>query len=450
MRLLKPAALLVVLQGCDCTEVLVPEKPAVDQVDIFEQKAAAQVDILWVVDNSESMLAEQSKVASRFNDFFNQLLTSQVDYHIGVVTTDPAEQGELKLYVGPDVDGCDTCRFLTKSVPCDDPEVDVSGMNNADAEAELLDKCPAQLVFRKLISVGATGSASEEAFLMAADALGVRDVDVATGLPMHNPPEANDGFIRPEASLYIVFVSDEEEGQKQDGAPIRYYQRLFEGLKGAGNENKVAVAAIIGYPTDGEQAELVPPLDEACGVLGTTFDASAANDDPRAEDLQEAFAAFDIGCDAEGDDDLAHAETGGRFIELACRTGGVVANMCEEDYSTALDALGANAAGLLRKFVLSKAQDMEFGNDCDLFTKDDLKIDCDGNDSTNDDIDGPICVRAKCLGGDKAKLIERDDVAGWKWEANTSSVRFDGRCLPSPGSKVEIQYLLARKPHCGG
>src|SRR5689334_11681464 len=51
------AALLVSLQACNCDEVLIQQKPAVEQIDIFEQKAAAKVDILWIVDNSESMLS---------------------------------------------------------------------------------------------------------------------------------------------------------------------------------------------------------------------------------------------------------------------------------------------------------------------------------------------------------------------------------------------------------
>ena len=45
-----------------------------------------------------------------------------------------------------------------------------------------------------------------------------------------------------------MFVSDEDEGAKADGVPVDYYRRLFEGLKGTGNENKVSVAAITGYP----------------------------------------------------------------------------------------------------------------------------------------------------------------------------------------------------------
>lgn len=448
---------LIPFTACQCDEPLYQVPEAVDQVDVFDQKAAAQVDILWIIDNSESMAAEQYKIASRFNQFFNQLITSQVDYHIGIVTSDDAEMGVLRTYTGVDVAGCAGCRFIDNTVPCGDPSVDVSGMTDSEAEAALLNACPAQLVFRKLVSVGIDGSSLEEGFEQAARALGAWDIDPATSLP--DPatiPAENAGFLRTEASLYVIFVSDEEEGAKQDGPPVRYFQRLFEGLKGAGNENKVAIAAITGYPaTD-------PPADvtDVCGILETTFDSSVANDDARAAALIEALRNFRNGCtDEEADDPndgASHAETGGRYIELACRTGGVIANMCAADYSTALDALGANAAGLLRKFTLSRPFcAIEAGTDTTLFTADDIAIDCDDNGDTSDPIDGPVCVTARGLGsGDGGEAlvprVNEDATENWQYEPGTNSIRFDNAYLPAPGSAVQIRYLLAKRDRCGG
>jgi hypothetical protein len=143
----------------------------------------------------------------------------------------------------------------------------------------------------------------------------------------------------------------------------------------------------------------------------------------------------------------AFAETGSRYIDLACRTGGVVANMCDADYSGALDRLGANAAGLLRKFVISKPNDTNSGDDCLLYTEDDPDdsiLDCDDNGSKADDVDGPICVYARAIGSDAESedLIPADPINGWVWEASTNSVRFDGNFVPAPGSTITIQYKL--------
>ena len=420
-----------------------------DQIDLFAQKQAAQVDILWVIDNSGSMAAEQAKIADRFSEFFRQLIVSQVDYHIGVITTDPVEDGALRTYSGPAVDGCDGCRFITKDVPCANPEVQTTGLSEAEIEQQLLSSCQAQLVFRKLVRVGIDGTAFEEGFPQAARALGAATVDPATGFPQSNIPNANDGFQRRDASLYIVFVSDEDEGAKQDGSPVRYYQRLFEGLKNAGNENLVSVSAITGWPKE----EGVPLLSDVCGILESTFDNNAANDDPRAAQVQELLASTESnGCvdetGSEGDPN-SFAETGGRYIELACRTGGVVSNMCDADYSTALDKLGANAAGLLRKFVVSRPEDIDKGPDCLLGTDDDPILDCDedgtfivGDDDT--EYDGAICVSARAIGSDEGSesLIARDANIGWEWEDSTNAVRFNGDFIPAPGSEITIRYKL--------
>ncbi len=450
-RVLVPVLTLALAAGCrDCGDPLLPQKQPTEQPDVFTQKGAARVDILWMIDNSGSMAAEQEKVADRFNQFFNQLIISQVDYHIGVITSDPSEGGTLRQYNGPAVENCTACRFITKDVPCSDPSVDVSQLGSEAAkEARLAADCPAQLVFRRLIKVGVEGSSFEEGFTQAAAALGARNID-ANGFPDHVVPEGNEGFARDDASLYIVFVSDEEEGAKADGSPVRYYQRLFEGLKAAGNENNVAVAAITGYPTDNPPA----PIDKVCEILATTFDNNPGNDDVRAAAVKEALRDFNgNGCldvEAGPQDDAAFAELGGRYIELACRTGGVIANMCEADYSTALDALGANAAGLLRKFTISAATRINGNGDCVIFDGgDEINIDCDGDGKQDGALDGPMCVKAQCIGQSAPTLQPRGEI--WEWEQATSSVRFGGACIPAPNTEVIITYgVLPEGSTCDG
>src|SRR3954462_2595922 len=69
------------------------------QVDIFDQQQVKQVDILWVVDNSSSMQAKQDRLKSNAHSFMQFLAAQQVDYHLGVVSTDtydPAQSGRLQ------------------------------------------------------------------------------------------------------------------------------------------------------------------------------------------------------------------------------------------------------------------------------------------------------------------------------------------------------------------
>lgn len=460
-RLVVPLTLVFAVAGCDsCDPEVIRQLPSPEvQPDVFTQKNVARVDVLWMIDNSGSMEAEQTKVADRFGEFFQQLIVSQVDYHIGVITSDPDDGGVLRPYTGPSVDGCasGSCRFITKDVPCTNPTVDISTLASEQAkEATLAAECPAQLVFRRLIKVGTDGSSFEEGFTQAATALGARNIDPSTGFPDHAVPPENGGFLRDDASLYVVFVSDEEEGAKQDGTPVRYYQRLFEGLKSAGNENNVTIAAITGFP-NGFAGRPTAPVDIArvCPILQTTFDNNPANDDPQAALVQETLRSYSVnGCidvEATPDDGNAFAEVGGRYIELACRTGGVIANMCEADYSTALDALGANAAGLLRKFTVSAPARINDGTDCQLFGVDvDPNIDCDGDGKKDGENDAPMCVLAQCIGEDAPSLKVRG--RDWDWEESTSSVRFSGGCVPAPSTDVVISYGVrpASDKTCGG
>jgi len=437
--------LMLMIFGCECGPVLTPILPPEDQIDVYSQKNAAAVDILWVVDNSDSMAAEQQKIAARFADFFAQFLISQVDYQIGVITTDPGDNAILRPYDGPDVPGCDRCRFLTSDVGCENPAVETEGLDPDAIDDILFDQCQAQLVFRKLVTAGIGGSSFEEGFSQAALAVGGGIIN-ENGFPTRDIPAENDGFLRTDASLFVVFVSDEDEGAKKDGSPIRYYQRLFESVKGAGNENLVSASAIVGWPFDAPVG-----IEEVCPILATTFDGSPTPD-PRAAQIQEILNDSESGCfDEAGDGEGAdRAETGSRYIELACRTGGVVVNMCEDDYSVALDKLGANAAGLTRKFDLSKPELFyDGGPDCIHFTEDDNTddmIDCDiPPDGT---LDSLICVRALAIGeedpaeGEPLPLVPRDPVNGWEFEATTKSIRFNGNFVPKPGSEVLIQYKI--------
>ena len=71
------ALAITVFAGCDDDSGLVriPDPPV--QVDELKQKPAAVVDILWVVDNSESMVQEQASLAANFDRFISGLTTCQ-------------------------------------------------------------------------------------------------------------------------------------------------------------------------------------------------------------------------------------------------------------------------------------------------------------------------------------------------------------------------------------
>jgi hypothetical protein len=151
--------------------------------------APSKVDVLFIVDNSGSMAGEQSILASSFSSFINQFQMRNVDFQVGVITTDvvttvkeewaailpgyinPLKGQLLTRYAGE--------RFLTNST------------------ANLTSK------FSANASVGTSGNGQEQA---------LKSLELFLDPVKLAGPNA--GFIRPDALLSVIVVSDEDENEQ--------------------------------------------------------------------------------------------------------------------------------------------------------------------------------------------------------------------------------------------
>ncbi len=173
------------------------------------------MDILWVIDNSNSMANAQEQTRASMPTLLTGLVDSQVDFQTGVTTTDVStpgngNQGNIRS-LGP-VGGGGSC--------------EAPAILTAQSE-DLPDD------FNALVDVGVFGSGAETGILAAAYALckGM-DEDFWSTLPdrpdsdpvkvicSQVPPEeqaCNDGFFRDGAGLLIVIVSDEGDDAYRNG-----------------------------------------------------------------------------------------------------------------------------------------------------------------------------------------------------------------------------------------
>lgn len=234
--------LLFCLLACNENE---PQLYQRTQVDVFQQEIRRKVDILLVVDNSCSMIDEQQKLAGNFDNFIAQFLEAEVDYQIGVVTTDmenPEQAGKLQG---------DT-KIIASSMPVDE----------------------ARALFQENVKVCATGSGFEMG--LAAAAAAFTDADAIA----HNA-----GFLRDDASLSVVFVSDEEDDSPR---PVDHYLDQLKGLKGAAgyrDDGLINLSSVVGDPPSGceQPTPYVPDctdgLDEvdADGVIDCLDDECATS-----------------------------------------------------------------------------------------------------------------------------------------------------------------------------
>ena len=140
--------------------------------------------MLWVIDNSGSMSDEVASISSNFQVFIDEFTGLDIDYHIAVVTTDmdnPAHSGKFQ----GDVITSDTAN----------PAYEFTSQTNQ----------------------GSNGSATEQGFAAVQAALTNPLVD-----------GVNAGFLREDATLSVIVVSDED-----DSSPINAtnFVAWFQSLK---------------------------------------------------------------------------------------------------------------------------------------------------------------------------------------------------------------------------
>jgi hypothetical protein len=256
-----------------------------EQTDRFFQESEAKVDVLFVVDNSGSMMEEQQSLGQNFAAFLSAANQAAVDYRIGVTTTglDPSPGGWSECPGGAQggengrlfpVDGSRP-RIITPATP------------------------GAATVFANNTRVGVchwNEQGLDAAYRALSDPLLYQQDDPRT--PLAN--DGNGGFLREEAKLAIIFLSDEEDFSSQ---PVSFYETYFLALKG-NDKTKLSINAIVG------------PMD-----LSTCPTSSSS---------------------------------GSRYIQLAQSTGGAVESICTPNWAASLEKLSNSAFGPNRRFTLTE------------------------------------------------------------------------------------------------
>lgn len=170
----------------------------------FVLPAAPPNDVLLVVDDSGSMAEEHQEMAANAIAFVEAAARHGADHRIGVVTTDmDAHRGRLRRFPG--------------------------GRNMLTGEGDVGQA--AQQLAATLRDLGTNGSADEQGLASIAAVL---DAD---------PQTFGEPFLRPDARLSIVVVSDEEDASP--GSTDYYVDRL-RAAKGRFNEGMVTLSAVVG------------------------------------------------------------------------------------------------------------------------------------------------------------------------------------------------------------
>lgn len=200
---------LALLAGCPDRTIseVNPQQGRVEYKDI-PVTVNRDIDILFIIDDSPSMLDKQTNLKNNFPNFINVLNTIEgglPNVHIGVVTSDlgtKAADGMSVATIGTGPGMCTqsggkngnlvTSNLIQNPYIVDTKNPDGSRTRNYDANTTTLAQA-----FSSIASVGAAGCGFEQ------------HIEAAKRAVSNNP--ANAGFIRQNAYLALIFIQDEDD-----------------------------------------------------------------------------------------------------------------------------------------------------------------------------------------------------------------------------------------------
>lgn len=248
-------------------------QPDAVQRDRFAQEKRP-IDILFVIDDSGSMAPYQQSLATNLESFMQFANTNGVDYHIAITTTD------VDTANGPNG------RFVPLQ------QSGVWPATNATPPRVLQRNTPDVMrAFKTSVNVGTAGSGTEKGLEATYRALSPQN------LAGHNM-----GFLRDDAMLSVIVVTDEAE---QSPADLNFYYSSFLSIKGPRRANLFSFSTI-------------------CEV-----------------------------------DPLNGTNHGLRYVEMANRSGGIVSSIHTADWAADLERLGLAAFGYKSRFLLTSTPDPE-------------------------------------------------------------------------------------------
>jgi hypothetical protein len=261
-----------------------------------------KMDVLFVIDNSLSMDAEQANLGANFPGFVQAIEAFRndegmpIDYHLGVTTTGVSKHYRATPLPWETIDGEDGHLQTGDEVDCGMPR---GWLERGDPDVAGKFACVA--------NVGVDGSADEMPIEAARLALSARVSDGSNG-----------AFMRDDALLAIVMLTDEDDCSRTDddftfpasdelgmcraASPIVPYTNAFDTLKRG--SSRWATAIISGGSTNCDSdwggAVAAPRLELFADEVGANAVTSSICDADLAGSLAAALNTFQLACNSIG------------------------------------------------------------------------------------------------------------------------------------------------------
>jgi hypothetical protein len=186
-----------------------------------------KVDVLWVIDNSFSMLTKQTNLANGFSSFANVFVNKGFDFHMAIITTDVSGTGQNGEFQGaPAIFTSSTANFVSTFA------TNVQVGQGGDAQAKSLDAIQLALTAPNLTGVNA-------------------------------------GFLRSDAHLAIIQLSDadDDDSTASTADTLTFLDDLkpekFDVISRTYKKNYTVSAVGVDDIADPDCAGLLPLIEEA-------------------------------------------------------------------------------------------------------------------------------------------------------------------------------------------
>lgn len=188
-----------------------------------DRSSSREVDLVFVINNSPSMAAHQARIADNLRRFRQLFDERQLDYRIGVLTTDFVSTGqrnykrvrsiEFDRSGHPVLNSGGRPRETTKQVASNGDLVTLPVMPQPWVTPQTTDA-----VFAELVKVGTNGDSNRTAFTSVYNFVAA----------YYNKGHS---FLRPEATTIVVFFMDEEETRMATWKELRDGTRKAEWIE---------------------------------------------------------------------------------------------------------------------------------------------------------------------------------------------------------------------------
>ncbi len=253
-----------------------------------------KVDILWVVDNSGSMLTKQQNLANGFNSFSSVFVNKGFDFNMAIITSDMSGTGQNGEFQGaPSVISGTTLNFAT--------------------------------VFQNNILVGQGGDSA------------AKELDaIEMALSTNHLNGVNTGFIRSDAHLAVIVLSDADDNDSNPGTTTSVLSTLqtlkpdkFDVVSRTYKKNFTVSAVAVNSMNDSDCFDL---------------------DHDGVQDFPDVAPA-------DGIPDIQLYEVGDKFKTLVNATSGSFASICKADFSDGLSSISQKIAEAITEIALARTPD---------------------------------------------------------------------------------------------